>query len=675
MSRFNKPVLLIALLGVALLPACSGSTDKPLSGAGSGLTPIQSFPLRQGRFSAITRLATNHQGQIIAAGFSDYDCVLMKLDKTLSTLIKMVRFGSRKDNGYFSQDKITDMAVDNGGNIFVCGYTREEDFPVTPGAFGNKAGSRSSNTFDDGFVCKFSPKLELLASARIGGSYTDRALGLALSRGGDVYVTGYTTPCEGHDAPFVTTPKAFDRRPAPAYQSKAFIVRLSNDLSTLKASTFLGGNREKRHGDDKAYDITVDHKGNVWVAGQARSGDFPVTRGSSSTTQAGESDAFVARLDANLENLLAATYLGGSQMERANTILADKQGNVYVGGWSNSPDMLDSVKGYDTRHSRNDADAFIVKFDSRLRHIIAGTFLGGQDAATSEANGQGDDMLSGMTLSPDGKTLYAAGRTESRDFDTTPPSRKEHSCNMVVHVELDRKDAVGRGASDYGDGFVAGFTTDLSSCVFSSMIGGTSVEYLDDMLVLEKDIYIAGETASEDFPGMVINYGIFGSRGFITRLDRKGIGNFLLKQPASFKPQFSEKKLRSLADKLSEKYQERILKRDMYDELGKYAKKRISRERFDAAVDRAFFLYGKPPFLVMGVGLKFKYYNYFQNAVDGYDRIELHYRIPHHFGVTQTYGRMVIILLAKNRKWQLADFQYRGFGSETSRRNMRDRLY
>jgi hypothetical protein len=674
MPGLKTAAVLIAALEIVLLSACSGSSgnDRQASLQRAGRDLKRSFALRQGRYSGITCLAADNQGNVYAAGFSDRDCVLMKLDGELNTLIKMIRFGSRKDHGYFAQDTIKDMVVDRQGNIFVAGYTDHDDFPVTRGAFDTVISSRGGPLFSEGFVCKFSPSLELMASTFIGGDYEDKAYGIALGPDDAVYITGYTVR-SGRRGLFMTTPDAFDRTPAPDYQSKAFVVRLTNDLGTLMAATLLGGNHKKRDGGDRAYDIAIDAAGNVWIAGQTRSDDFPVTRGSNGSGLAGASDAFVAKFDAGLGQLLASTYLGGRNNECAGSIVPDGQGHVFVGGWSESADMLVFLKGYNIRHSRNEADAFIVKMDDRLQNIVSATFLGGSAPAGGKGKpvkGQGDDKLSCMHLSADGRTLYVAGRTESRDFDTIPPSRKQHDGNMVVHIGFDRdgKDP------DYGDGFIAAFDTDLSTCISSSLIGGTGLEYIDDILVRGQDLYAAGETDSEDFPQMAINYAINATRGFISRFVLETSGNHALKQPADFRPQFSDEQIKTLAEELSKKHTKHILREEMYPYLGKWAKSMIPREMFEAKMKRAFYLYRKPPLLRVGLDLRFHHYNYFQHAIEDYDVIDLCYAVPSIYAATHTGGRMVLTIIAKNGKWQLADVDFRGFSSETSKRNMQRRL-
>lgn len=74
-------------------------------------------------------------------------------------------------------------------------------------------------------------------------------------------------------------------------------------IDPLLASTYLGGSEY-----DHVADITKDSSGNIYLTGSTRSADFPTTPGTYSNDFVPTTDAFIARLDADLKNLQAATY-------------------------------------------------------------------------------------------------------------------------------------------------------------------------------------------------------------------------------------------------------------------------------------------------------------------------------------------------------------------------------
>ena len=114
---------------------------------------------------------------------------------------------------------------------------------------------------------------------------------------------------------------------------QAYVVKLSPDGSAFRFNVSLGGTMP-----DSAATILVDPAGNVIVAGQTSSPDFPVTPGALQSELKGPQNAFVARLDAS-GNLVLATYLGGSGTDAAAAVRTDSAGSIYVAGQTSSLDL------------------------------------------------------------------------------------------------------------------------------------------------------------------------------------------------------------------------------------------------------------------------------------------------------------------------------------------------
>ncbi len=164
----------------------------------------------------------------------------------------------------------------------------------------------------------------------------------------------------------------------------------------LTYSTYLGGS-----GGDAAMGVAVDGAGNIYLAGETASLDFPHQNGAQPASGGGSLDAFVAKLNATGDQLVYATYLGGSNYEYAKDVAVDAAGNAYVTGSTTS-------LNFPTLHAlqstlRGFSDGFVTKLDA-TGVIVYSTYLGGraEDYAYGIAvDGSGRAHVTGQTISPD----------------------------------------------------------------------------------------------------------------------------------------------------------------------------------------------------------------------------------------------------------------------------------
>jgi hypothetical protein len=172
------------------------------------------------------------------------------------------------------------IAVDGSGTAYVTGYTASAIFPTTSGAFQTVFGGIA-----DAFVTRLNSSGTSLAySTFLGGVFEDYGYGIAVDGSGNAYVTGETFSTN-----FRTTPGAYQM--ALGGTENAFVTELDPMGSTLAYSTYLGGS-----GNDAGQAIALDGLGNVYVAGLARSTNFPTTTGAFQMAYGGNSNAFIAKL-------------------------------------------------------------------------------------------------------------------------------------------------------------------------------------------------------------------------------------------------------------------------------------------------------------------------------------------------------------------------------------------
>ena len=352
----------------------------------------------------------------------DYDVFVSKLDSTLSSLLASTFIGGTFD------DNGRSVAIDGSGDVYVTGWTTSPDYPTTSGAY-----DESFNGYTDVFLSKLDSNLSsLLASTFIGGGSFDYVRFLAIDATGDVCVTGDTKSSD-----YPTTSGAYDESYSFAYD--VFVSKLDSNLSSLLASTFIGGD-----GRDYGRSIAIDESGNLYVLGDVDSMNYPTTLGAYDETFNGGQELVVSKLDSTLSSLLASTFIGGSTTDSAYSIAIDGGGNIYVTGLTFSSDYPTTSGAYDESFN-GFRDVFVSKLDSTLSSLLASTFIGGGVGTSIVLDGGGDVYISG---------------NGSADYPTTSEAYDEsHNGDRDVFVSrLDRD--LSQGLSQ---GLVADFTADTTS--------------------------------------------------------------------------------------------------------------------------------------------------------------------------------------------------------------------
>jgi|GEM_PF-3498955 len=264
-------------------------------------------------------------------------------------------------------------------------------------------------------------------------------------------------------------------------------------LVPVFASTYLGGN-----GHEFCEAIALDDLGNIYVAGNTRSLDFPTTAGAYNRNPKGKSDVFIAKFDNELETLLASTLIGGGEDECAYSILFDRRGYVYAAGYTSSKDFPTTAQTYDKDYNGGDGDAFVIKLDKDLKTLVSSTYLGG--------SGVEDDWRSPELVQDGDGNIYIAGITASGDFPTTPG---------VFRSKYNG------GARDV---FLSKFDPDLIQLLASTLLGGSNDDRMGRSLAIDfthHEICVGGYTFSPDFPTSEDAYGrAVGGRldGFISKI-------------------------------------------------------------------------------------------------------------------------------------------------------------
>ncbi|MBF0316602.1 MAG: SBBP repeat-containing protein [Nitrospirae bacterium] len=313
------------------------------------------------------------------------DAFVAKLSSDGTSLMYSTYFGGS------GNDEANAIAVDSGGNAYITGYTYSTDLPV------NNAYQSDIAGYNDAFVTKFSTSGTYIPySTYLGGTAEDEATSIAVDSNGSAYITGFTSSTN-----FPTTSGPFQAVHGGGTYD-AFVTKLSATGSPL-FSTYVGGN-----GSDRAKGIAVDTNSNVYITGSTASTNFPVTATATQGALKGMTDAFVTKLASSGLTLSYSTYLGGSNIDAANAIAADKNGNISVTGETASTDFP-TLNPYQKTNG-GFYDAFMARFtittDSYNLHFS--TCLGGS----------ADDKATAITVDQSGDA-YLCGHTASTNFPVT----------------------------------------------------------------------------------------------------------------------------------------------------------------------------------------------------------------------------------------------------------------
>ena len=465
---------------------------------------------------------------------------LMSTESQPLTLVYGTLFGGSGGDIAFG------LVVDSLGFAYVTGSTESQDFPTQDGFADNSAGG-----VDDAFLTKFYPPGgSRVFSTYIGGWAGESGHDIALDDSGYIYLTGVTN---SRNFPVV------NGLPTSILSSfDAFLAVLTPSGDSLTYSTHLGG-----LDPDFGRSIAVDDSGYVYLTGQTASSDFPIEK-ALDDSYGGAIDVFVTKLSPAEHKLVYSTFLGGEEADVGNDIAVDHAGCAYITGWTRSPDFPTQNAYDDSHNGEGYEDAIVAKISPDGSALIYSTFLGGasrdqaasiavdmfgravvagqtysgdfpvKDAFDSTYGGSGDGFLSffsqggdslyystfvggsvnedhvrAIALDRDG-CLYATGYTWSSDFPLKDALDSE--C-----VNCDR----GWGP----DAFLTKFTYTGGPLVFSTLVGGSNVDYGNAIAIDNAgSIYLTGDTYSPDFPlkdgyDMSRNGGL---DGFIVKFSQSG---------------------------------------------------------------------------------------------------------------------------------------------------------
>lgn len=221
-------------------------------------------------------------------------------------------------------------------------------------------------------------------------------------------------------------------------------------------------------------------------------------------------DGFVGKFDSR-GRLLFLTLLGGSGNDGVVVVAVDEQQNIFVGGGTHSSDFPVTASALDTSFN-GFLDGFVAKLVQSGDDLEYATYLGGS---------MGIDGILGLAVDRAGRA-HVTGSTESPDFPITPGAF-DTTFNDQYNPEF-----------FWTDSFVSAIEPDGSALAYSTFLGGSGYGAGWDIAVDHAgDVFVAGQSLEWDFPvsAGAWDTALNGFEGYVVKLDRSGrflhFGTFL----------------------------------------------------------------------------------------------------------------------------------------------------
>lgn len=370
---------------------------------------------------------------------------------------------------------IKKAVLDSEGNLYVVGITRSSDLGATPGCFQSQYAG-----LQDVAAVKLDPRGRIRYATYLGGTQAEQVNTVHVDGQGFLVITGTT---QSRDFPLH---KPFQRRFGNEFERTnivdLFAARLNSNGFAVY-STFIGGN-----GTEYDAFVFVEPDGSVVMAGSTSALNFK-TKNAIQPSTAGSEDLWLLRFSP-IGSAIYSTYFGGSSNETIAQMSVDSEGNYILYGASVSPDF--PVRSA-FQEVAPEGGAYVAKF-SPACELIFSTRLGGGQIGKLLIDGADNISVVGGV---------AASRSDEY------PLRNPF-------------DAV---AGEFGDEVTATKFAPDGECVYSTLLGGSSIEGLSGAIVdNEGSVYIAGYTSSVDLPVVNAFQSMPAARGglFVAKLSESG---------------------------------------------------------------------------------------------------------------------------------------------------------
>ena len=303
-----------------------------------------------------------------------------------------------KTAGGPSSDKVTGVAMDLTGNVFICGYF---DSLI---AFDSTRLISAGGT--DVFIAKYDADGILLWAKQVGGQNDDFASAISTDITGNCYITGFFF-IQGTTTTFGNTTIS------EAGDADIFVSKFNANGNLLWVRN--GGGRT----EDASFGIATDVSGNSYVTGY-----FTGTAlfGNTKITSIGYSDIFVAKYDAG-GNLVWIKTGGGTYQDEPFAISTDIAGNCYVTGYFTGNATFSGVNLQSAGYF--DSDVFLVKYNPSGLLIWA-----------RRIGGTGNEIGYGISVAKNGSIFISGMFRGEKSFGDNVLTRASGSNGFLAKLDI-----------------------------------------------------------------------------------------------------------------------------------------------------------------------------------------------------------------------------------------------
>jgi hypothetical protein len=374
-------------------------------------------------------------------------------------------------------DELTDVFTDASGKVYITGHSSSTNFPIGTGLYTALNGLNSS----DAIAIKLNNDLTPLWGTYYGGSSTeilgDRAYSIGVDNSGNVFFAGYTTSTD--------FPTEF---PTGSYSDNAntanvggvpidiFIVKLSPGGDQKLWATYYGA----ESAEDKAFDLTLDASGNLYVIGSKGTNTELLPQLGASNYTSGH--GLILKFS-NAGARLWANAFGGTSCE-IRSIDIHGSGNLYLTGHTNTGLQVVNPGGaYYVSTLAGASDAFVSKFNSSNTNVWT-TYFGGNDI----------DVGYGI-VTDYFENIFLTGKTKSSSsFPVLDPTG-------ISNYYIGTYQGHGTSATSYvGDAFIAKFYPTGAPAICTYYGANADENALNIAVDNDNRIYVTGTTTSSAFP-------------------------------------------------------------------------------------------------------------------------------------------------------------------------------